>query len=89
MPFSIGIIGLGRMAQAILSPLLERGDFKPDEVFGVVGQQSSVQRVLEGFSEDLSIVSAENPASLEVWKAPIQLLAVKPQQLNEIKGGLL
>ncbi|ABX08324.1 pyrroline-5-carboxylate reductase [Prochlorococcus marinus] len=85
MPFSIGIIGLGRMAQAILTPLLERGDFKPDEVLGVVGQRSSVKKVLGEFSQDLSIVSSDNPVSLEVWNSPIQLLAVKPQQLNDIK----
>lgn len=73
------------MAQAILTPLLERGDFKPDEVLGVVGQRSSVKKVLGEFSQDLSIVSSDNPVSLEVWNSPIQLLAVKPQQLNDIK----
>ena len=50
VPSSIGIIGLGRMAQAIILALIERGEIKSDEIIGVVGQKKSVQQVKEKFS---------------------------------------
>jgi len=37
LEISIGIIGLGSMAKAIISPLLERGEYNPQHVLGIVG----------------------------------------------------
>ena len=73
------------MAQSILIPLIERGDFLPEEVIGVVGNEDSVQRVIDQCPKGLRVVAANNLIAQEVWKAPLQLLAVKPQQLNSIK----
>jgi len=76
------------MAQTILLPLLETGNFKPDEVFGVVGQKASVQRAKDQLPSGVRIFCAEDPSSLEVWTAPIRLLAIKPQQLPSIERQL-
>ncbi len=73
------------MAQALLTPLIENGDFKPDSVLAVVGQQKSVEVALEDFPKELKVVASSDPIAKEVWTAPVQLLAIKPQQLNEIK----
>ena len=88
MPCSVGVVGLGRMAQAILLPLFEREELKPSEVFGVVGQESSVQRVKAQLPSGVQVVSADDPRSVEVWKASVQLLAIKPQQLEAIEEEL-
>ncbi len=85
MPFSIGIVGLGRMAQAILLPLLERGDFKPDQVLGVVGQKESIQRVKEQLPSGVNVFASDDSLAAEVWSAPVKLLAIKPQQLDLIE----
>ncbi len=82
---SLGVIGLGRMAQVILHSLLEADQFKSDEVLGVVGRPGSIKRAAEYFSTDFSIVDAQDPMSDRVWDLPVKLLAVKPQQLSQIK----
>ncbi|KGG16568.1 Pyrroline-5-carboxylate reductase [Prochlorococcus sp. MIT 0602] len=81
---SLAVIGLGRMAQVILTSLLEKGAFKPQEVLGVVGQPGTVSRVLEHFPNDLEVVDSHNPKADLVWDSPVKILAVKPQQLTQI-----
>ena len=85
MSFSLGIIGLGRIAQAIALPLLEKGHFLPGNIFSIVGNKSSVEKVLNKFPKGMNIVAANDPTEYKVWDAPIQLIAVKPNQLNLIK----
>jgi len=85
VPCSLGVIGLGRMAQAILLPLFERGDLNPSEVFGVVGHQKSIQQVKDQLPRGVKVFSANDPISIEVWEAPVTLLAVKPQQLEKVE----
>ena len=85
MTLSFGVIGLGKMAQLILRRLLEASKFKPEEVFGVVGQPGSIKRVSQYFSTDFLIVDASDSRAKQVWDLPVKLLAVKPQQLSQIK----
>tara|TARA_Y100001968_G_C19272597_1_gene675027 strand:- start:98 stop:922 length:825 start_codon:yes stop_codon:yes gene_type:complete len=85
---SLGVIGLGRMAQSLLLPLLERGDFSPDEIFGVVRKKESIKKKLSQLPEGIRVVSADDPLSVEVWSAPIKILAVKPQQFSDIEENL-
>ncbi len=85
MPCSLGVVGLGRMAQAIILPLLERENFQPSEVFGVVGHQASVERAYDQLPAGVQVFSADDPNSSDVWKAPIQLLGVKPYQLELVE----
>ena len=85
MEISIGIIGFGRIAKAIISPLLERGDYKAENVFGIVGGNSNIPSTLSEIPKGVKVVSSDNALSREVWSAPLKLLAVKPQQFGEIK----
>tara|TARA_Y100001968_G_scaffold280565_1_gene277130 strand:+ start:614 stop:1405 length:792 start_codon:yes stop_codon:yes gene_type:complete len=73
------------MAQAILSPLLENGYCEPEQVIGVVGKEESILASLENLPNGIQVVSSEDPKEVEVWRAPIKLLAVKPQQLDLVK----
>jgi len=88
LEISIGVIGFGRMAKAIISPLFERGEYKSENVFGVVGSTSSIPSVLSDLPKGLQVVSSEDDLSGEVWSAPIKLLAVKPQQFGKIKESV-
>ena len=84
MTFSLGVIGLGRMAQALIFPLLERGKQRSVDVIGVVGSQASVSRLTPDLPMGLTVVPASDPRAMAAWNAPVQLLAVKPQQLDAV-----
>ncbi len=72
------------MAQALVLPLLERGDFAPEHVFAVVRSCQSLDRLSSQLPRGLGLVIADDSSAAQVWSAPIQILAVKPQQLNTV-----
>ena len=76
------------MAKAIVSPLLERGEYNPQQVLGIVGRSSSIASALNDLPQEVEVLSSKDPLSKEVWKAPIKILAVKPQQLSKIKESV-
>ncbi len=76
------------MAKAIISPLIERGEYNPEHVFGIVGSSASIASALSDLPKGVSIVSSEDSLSREVWNAPLKLLAVKPQQFGKIKESV-
>ncbi len=85
MPFSIGVIGLGRMAQAILLPLIDSGYFNQKEVLAVVGQAKTVEDLQDQLPKGLTLLSSQDRSSDQVWTTPIKLLAIKPQQLDSLR----
>ena len=84
MTFSLGVIGLGRMAQALIFPLIERGKLQSADVIGVVGSQASVSRLTPDLPKGMTVVPASDPRAIAAWDASVQLLAVKPQQLDAV-----
>jgi pyrroline-5-carboxylate reductase len=86
-----GVVGLGRMAQALLFPLLESGVIERSGVRAAVAHAASAERL----AREQQLAVSTDPR--EAWKAPVVLLAVKPQQLEEAAvaargadgGGLL
>ena len=75
-PGTFGVIGLGRMAQALLFPLMASGLLPRERVQAVVASDASAQR-LAAANPGLA-VGTEAAAA---WRADALLLAVKPQQL--------
>ncbi|MFM7086407.1 MAG: pyrroline-5-carboxylate reductase [Cyanobium sp.] len=78
----LGILGLGRMAQALLLPLLEGNALQPDAVRAAVASDASAGRLREQLG--LAVDTDPRPA----WAAPVVLLAVKPQQLEALAASL-
>ena len=76
------------MAKAIVLPLLERGEYNPQNVLGIVGRSSSIASAFNDLPKEVKVVSSEDSSSKEVWKAPLKLLAVKPQQFSKIKESV-
>jgi len=76
------------MAKAIISPLLERGEYKPEYIFGIVGSTLSIPSALDDLPRGVRIVSSEDRLSKEVWNTPLKILAVKPQQFGKIKESV-
>ena len=74
-PEAFGVVGFGRMAQALLLPLIESGKVSAAAVRAVVGTGASAARLAA--EHGLAVVT--DPT--EAWQAPVVLLAVKPQLL--------
>ncbi len=74
------------MAQALLLPLLERGDFSSGDVFAVVGQRSSIENLGKTFPQGLDLAASQEEKASVVWDSTIQLLAIKPQHLQMVSS---
>ena len=70
------------MAQALLLPLLESGQLRPDQVCAAVASEASAARL----RQQLQLRVEADP--LPAWRAPVVLLAVKPQQLDALAAAL-
>ena len=84
MNLSLGVVGLGRMAQAIILPLIQNETIPIENIFAVVKNDSSIKRLEKSFPKGLKLATSENTAAKDLWNSSIILLAVKPQQLNEV-----
>ncbi|MEB3199879.1 MAG: pyrroline-5-carboxylate reductase [Synechococcaceae cyanobacterium] len=73
---SFGVVGLGRMGQALLFPLLDAGLIPREAVRAVVASPASAQRLAAAHGLQVSC----DPS--QAWVASQVLLAVKPQQLE-------
>ena len=81
-PEQFGVVGLGRMAQALLEPWLEEGLLSPQAVRAVVGSEASRERWVHGTLGGHGLQVGTDP--LPAWNSPVVLLAVKPQLLDQV-----
>ncbi len=84
MDSSLGVVGLGRMAQALLLPLIKNESIPIGNICAVVKSAASIKRINDQFPKGFKVFTSEDQNAKEVWKSSIVLLAVKPQQLNEV-----
>ena len=82
LPSALGVIGLGRMAQALLLPLLEAGQLHPGAVCASVATEGSAARLTQVLG--LHVGTDPRPC----LAAPVLLLALKPQQLEGLLQAL-
>ena len=73
-----GVIGLGRMAQALVLPLIAEGLIEAPALRAVVASEASAQRLRKEHGWAVGTEAAE------AWRCPTVLLAVKPQQLDAV-----
>ena len=76
------MVGLGRMAQALLEPWIEDRLIDPEAVRAVVGSQASCERWAQRTLAGHPLQVSTDP--LPAWNAPVVVLAVKPQQLEGV-----
>lgn len=81
MSGGFGVVGLGRMAQALLLPLLEAGLIEAASVQAVVASEPSARLLRE--QQGLQVGTDPAPA----WRCGTVLLAVKPQQLDAVAAA--
>jgi len=80
-PRSFGIVGFGRMAQALLLPLISDGVIAPGAVRAAVASEASVRHLTEAHG----LAVSTNPEA--AWGCSTVLLAVKPQQLEAVAAA--
>ncbi len=80
MPWSdtVGVVGLGRMARALLLPLLDAGLLERSAVRAAVASEASARRLTDELGIQVSTDAAQ------AWAASVVLLAVKPQQIEAV-----
>ena len=81
----IGVIGFGNIAKAIITPLLEQNILKPEEIICLVNSKKSFENIKKNYKYKINIYHLNCSEANLVWHCPIKLLAVKPQQLKNIK----
>lgn len=81
-PQTFGVVGLGTMAQALLEPWLEEGLVLAESVRAVVASEGSKARWARATLAGQALHVDTDPAL--AWRAPVVLLAVKPQQLDAV-----
>merc|ERR1712185_528735 len=72
------------MARALVEPLLQRGELDPGGLMAVVGRAASIEPLSRELPSGVRLFSADAATAREVWTAPLQLLAIKPQQLDAV-----
>ena len=85
MSTKLAVIGFGNIAKAIITPLLEKKIIKPEEIACLVNTKKSFENITNCYKYNIKIFHTGSINQENIWDCPIKLLAVKPQQLNDIK----
>ena len=83
----LGVIGYGRMARAIVEPLLSRGELSANHLCAVVGSRARAEQLKQELPDPVQVSSVCAAQAQDVWTMPIQLLAIKPQQLDAVAAS--
>ena len=97
MTDKIAIIGFGNIANAIITPLLDKKLIQPKDVFCVVNSKKSFENIKKNYKYNINIYQSSSKESKIIWDCQVKLLSVKPQHLKNInevdniknKGNLL
>ncbi len=75
----LGVIGVGKLGEALISGLLKRSTLKAKNIEGSVAHESSVERVVERLG-----ITAFTDNKRVVLGKDIVILAVKPQNMDKV-----
>ena len=84
MTDKIGIIGFGNIANAIITPLLDKKLVKPEDVYCVVNSEKSLGNIKKNYKHNINVYKSSSKESKIIWDCQYKLLSIKPQQFNDI-----
>ena len=87
MTDKIAIIGFGNIANAIITPLLEKKLIKPENVFCVVKSVKSLKNIKKNYKYNINVFESSSEDSKIIWDCQVKLLSIKPQHLKDITEG--
>jgi len=80
----IAIIGFGNIANAIITPLLDKKLIQPENVFCVVNSEKSLENLKKNYKYNIKVYKSGSKESEIIWDCQYKLLSIKPQQFNDI-----
>ncbi len=80
----IAIIGFGNIANAIVTPLLDKKLIQPENVFCLVKSKRSLENIKKNYKFNINVYESSSQESKIIWDCGVKLLSVKPQQLEDI-----
>jgi len=83
----IAIIGFGNIANAIITPLLDKKLIRPENVYCVVKSGESLENIKKNYKYKINVYQSNSASSKIIWDCKFILLSVKPQQLKDITEG--
>ena len=84
MTEKIAIIGFGNIANAIITPLLEKKLIQPENVYCVVNSEKSLENIKKNYKHNINVYKSCTKDSEIIWDCQFKLLSVKPQHLKDI-----
>ena len=84
MTEKIAIIGFGNIANAIITPLLDKKLIHPENIFCVVNSEKSLENIKKNYKHNINVYRSGSKESKIIWDCQYKLLSIKPQQFNDI-----
>ncbi|MBO8203969.1 pyrroline-5-carboxylate reductase [Prochlorococcus marinus] len=84
MTDKIAIIGFGNIANAIITPLLDKKFIQPNDVYCVVKSRKSLENIKQNYKHNINVYESSSKESKIIWDCQVKLLSVKPQHLIDI-----
>jgi|TARA_B100000003_G_scaffold151527_1_gene136783 pyrroline-5-carboxylate reductase len=83
----IAIIGFGNIANAIITPLLDKKLIQPENVYCVVNSEKSLGHIKKNYKYNVNVFKSGSKESKIIWDCQFKLLSIKPQHLEDITEG--
>ena len=80
----LGVIGFGNIAKAVITPLLDKGFLKPEQIYCLVKSKKSYENIKKSYKYKVNLYQMDSCNVSDVWNCPVKLLCVKPQHLNNV-----
>ena len=87
MTEKIAIIGFGNIANAIITPLLDKKLIQPENIYCLVNSEKSLENIKKNYKYNINIYKSSSEESNIVWDCKVKLLSVKPQHFKDITEG--
>ena len=84
MTDKIAIIGFGNIANAIITPLLDKKLIQPENVYCLVKTEKSLQNIKKNYRHNINVYESGSKESKIIWDCQVKLLSVKPQHFEDI-----
>ena len=84
MTDKIAVIGFGNIANAIVTPLLDKNLIHPENVYCVVKSEKSLEKIKKNYKYNINAYKSSSKDSKIIWDCQVKLLSVKPQHLKNI-----
>jgi len=84
----IAIIGFGNIANAIITPLLDKKIIQPENIYCLVNSEKSLENIKKNYKHNINVYKSSSVDSKIIWDCQVKLLSVKPQHLKDISEAI-